>query len=109
MKRSSTSTHKCCYPTCKVNSNLSRTSRLLQYEVLKKFNFFITNETRVCRNHPKADSWENVNNDGKSYSFKSEHIERITEILRNPKPSCDQNAGKYNFHFFSDHGFKHNA
>lgn len=96
MKRSAASTHKCCYPVCHNNIGLSRSSKLLQYDVLKKFNFFIMDDTRVCTNHSKTEFWENAHNESSLKNFKREQIERVLEILRGEKPCVDKN-GNYSF------------
>lgn len=92
MKRTSSSTHKCSYPGCLRNTNLTRSERLLQYAVLKKFNFFILDDTRVCPNHSSVESWEKVNDDGVLNYFKEDHIKRVVEILRNPEPICERSV-----------------
>lgn len=100
MKRSASSVHKCCYPDCHRNTDLRRKPKRLQYEVLKKFKFFITDDTRLCPEHLDIESWENVDDVAKISNFNEQQIERITEILRKPKPSWDQSlCGNHYFHF----------
>lgn len=110
MKRSATSTHVCCYPTCRANVHLKRLSNLLQYEVLQKLQFLILDNVRVCPNHEYVSSWDNVNEVGIMNKFTSSQIERALEILRNPKPKINQSVSFSNYYFLfePDLGKKNN-
>lgn len=100
MKRSAASNHKCCYPVCQININLKRVPKLLQYDVLKKYNFFILDGTKMCPEHLNVESWRDVNDVTRISNFKGEQIGRIIEILRDPKPSWNQSVcGNRYFHF----------
>lgn len=90
--RTTTSTRKCCYPTCQVNIYLQGPSRTTQYEVMKKFNFLILDVARVRRHHLDVDMWMNVNNAAELNTFTNEQINQMTKILRDPRPSYDRNA-----------------
>lgn len=96
MKRSSASSHTCCYPTCPVNINLGRPSQRTRFEVLKQFNFFITDTAKVCRNHLTVDEWMNAFDNGYLNNFSVEHLNQIHKMLRDPRPSFDLNASSGN-------------
>lgn len=102
MKRSSSSSHSCCYPTCIANLDLGRPQLQTRYEVLKKFKFFILDVAKVCPNHLTVDAWVNVNQVAVIGNFSSAQINRVIEMLRDPKPSHDQNAstGKKCYQYF---------
>lgn len=63
---------------------MSTIPRTTQYEVLKQFNFFILDATKVCREHSDVDAWRNVDQVCKLFKFTQEHINRVIEILRDP-------------------------
>lgn len=100
MKRTTSASHKCCYPTCSTNMDLRRISKFLQYYVLKELNFFVLDGTKVCTNHANTETWEQVNDNAQCSVFRKEHIVRIIEILRSPKPEWEQNASGNNFFRF---------
>lgn len=97
LRRSCTSSSKCSYPTCRAKQDLTKPSHRIRFEVLEKYNFFISDVSKVCPNHSYVDAWVNVFQMASLNRFSNEQINQVIEILRDPRPSHEQNAhsGKY--------------
>lgn len=95
-KRSSSSRYVCAYPTCQSNANLIQPSRGTQCEVLRKYNFLITDRSVTCQNHLDTGAWTNVYIVGTLNNFTAEQIDRMHEILRDQTPIYDRNASSGN-------------
>lgn len=70
----------------------------MRHEVLKKFNFFILDVSKVCQDHLRVDAWANVNQFADINNFTTAQINRVFEMLQDSKQPCEQNAstGFYN-------------
>lgn len=95
LKRSASSSHKCCYPGCSVNVNLHAVAKIMQYEILQKFSFFILDNVKVCEIHSNTNSWDNINEVATLSSFTREQIEKAIKILQNPMPTHNVSSGNF--------------